>query len=187
MLILDHISKSYNGVQVFEHLSRTFANHSITCIMGDSGAGKTTLLGIMMGVIRCDEGMVSGNENVSAVFQESRLVNHLSAYTNVKMAVGKKDGIEGELAYLLDADSVYKKCSELSGGMKRRVEVVRAMMKDSDVVVMDEPFAGLDEKNRERTIRYILDRQQNRAIIIATHDETDALRMNAQVFKLAAD
>ena len=81
--------------------------------------------------------------------------------------------VKGELLKLLDKEALDKPCSELSGGMKRRVEIVRAVMAESDIVIMDEPFAGLDEVTKDNVI--------NRIVIISTHDEEDVKKLRANV------
>ena len=161
-LKLSDISKKYNDITVLANANAEFTSSKITCIRGQSGAGKTTLLNIIMGVVKADKGIVEFvNDNgqsvkpvLSAVFQDCRLIEHLSPVINVKMVLKKnkknsaKDvafAVKSELLKLLDKEALDKPCSELSGGMKRRVEIVRAVMAESDIVIMDEPFAGLDE------------------------------------------
>ena len=156
-LKLSDISKKYNDITVLANANAEFTSSKITCIRGQSGAGKTTLLNIIMGVVKADKGMVEFvNDNgqsvkpvLSAVFQDCRLIEHLSPVINVKMVLKKnkknsaKDvafAVKSELLKLLDKEALDKPCSELSGGMKRRVEIVRAVMAESDIVIMDEPF-----------------------------------------------
>ena len=171
-LKLSDISKKYNDITVLANANAEFTSSKITCIRGQSGAGKTTLLNIIMGVVKADKGMVEFvNDNgqsvkpvLSAVFQDCRLIEHLSPVINVKMVLKKnkknsaKDvafAVKSELLKLLDKEALDKPCSELSGGMKRRVEIVRAVMAESDIVIMDEPFAGLD-KNKFPAYRFIM-------------------------------
>ena len=125
-----------------------------------------------MGVVKADKGIVEFvNDNgqsvkpgFSAVFQDCRLIEHLSPVINVKMVLKKnkknsaKDvafAVKSELLKLLDKEALDKPCSELSGGMKRRVEIVRAVMAESDIVIMDEPFAGLDEVTKDNVLSLI--------------------------------
>ncbi len=84
-----------------------------------------------------------------------------------------KSIIRNELCKLVDEECIDKPCTQLSGGMKRRVEIVRAMMADSDVVIMDEPFAGLDDKTKDTVIHYIINNIRERVLIISTHDDED--------------
>ena len=103
---------------------------------------------------------------------------------NVSMVLkGKvdKDVIRNELSRLVDEECIDKPCTQLSGGMKRRVEIVRAMMADSDVVIMDEPFAGLDDKTKDTVIHYIINNIRERVLIISTHDDEDVKKLSAKV------
>ena len=83
---------------------------------------------------------------------------------------------------VIDEEFLDKPCAQYSGGMKRRVEIVRAIMADSDIVVMDEPFAGLDDTTKNKVIGYIMDNIGDRILIISTHDLSDAEKLGAKVF-----
>lgn len=194
-LKLSDISKKYNDITVLANANAEFTSSKITCIRGQSGAGKTTLLNIIMGVVKADKGMVEFvNDNgqsvkpvLSAVFQDCRLIEHLSPVINVKMVLKKNSAkdvafaVKSELLKLLDKEALDKPCSELSGGMKRRVEIVRAVMAESDIVIMDEPFAGLDEVTKDNVINYIMNNINNRIVIISTHDEEVVKKLRANV------
>lgn len=194
-LKLSDISKKYNDITVLANANAEFTSSKIICIRGQSGAGKTTLLNIIMGVVKADKGIVEFvNDNgqsvkprFSAVFQDCRLIEHLSPVINVKMVLKKNSAkdvafaVKGELLKLLDKEALDKPCSELSGGMKRRVEIVRAVMAESDIVIMDEPFAGLDEVTKDNVINYIMNNINNRIVIISTHDEEDVKKLRANV------
>lgn len=194
-LKLSDISKKYNDITVLANANAEFTSSKIICIRGQSGAGKTTLLNIIMGVVKADKGIVEFvNDNgqsvkpgFSAVFQDCRLIEHLSPVINVKMVLKKNSAkdvafaVKSELLKLLDKEALDKPCSELSGGMKRRVEIVRAVMAESDIVIMDEPFAGLDEVTKDNVINYIINNINNRIVIISTHDEEDVKKLRANV------
>lgn len=197
-LKLSDISKKYNDITVLANANAEFTSSKITCIRGQSGAGKTTLLNIIMGVVKADKGMVEFvNDNgqsvkpvLSAVFQDCRLIEHLSPVINVKMVLKKNKknsvgdvafAVKSELLKLLDKEALDKPCSELSGGMKRRVEIVRAVMAESDIVIMDEPFAGLDEVTKDNVINYIMNNINNRIVIISTHDEEVVKKLRSNV------
>ncbi|MGN0329078.1 MAG: ATP-binding cassette domain-containing protein [Lachnospira sp.] len=183
MIEITDVSKQYDGKYILQNISHVFKDGEITCVMGESGVGKTTLLRLIMGLEAPDAGSIKTCDSICAVFQENRLVKHLTPVTNIKMVQHNPDkkSIEKELCVLLDKDSIYKKCEELSGGMQRRVEIVRAMMTDSKVVIMDEPFAGLDDVNKDKAIKYIVERGRNRTIIITTHDIKDTKKLGGTV------
>ena len=124
-----------------------------------------------MGLERQDSGQIHGLHTLrkSAVFQEDRLCEEYSALRNVEMVTGNRQRAKEALAELLPDDAISKPCCELSGGMKRRVALVRAMESSSDCVILDEPFTGMDEETRERAESYIRKRQQDRILLIATH------------------
>ena len=194
-LKLSDISKKYNDITVLANANAEFTSSKIICIRGQSGAGKTTLLNIIMGVVKGIVEFVNDNgqsvkPGFSAVFQDCRLIEHLSPVINVKMVLKKNKknsvgdvafAVKSELLKLLDKEALDKPCSELSGGMKRRVEIVRAVMAESDIVIMDEPFAGLDEVTKDNVINYIINNINNRIVIISTHDEEDVKKLRANV------
>lgn len=198
-LELKNIRKSYNGRCVLDGISAVCSSSQPVCVRGVSGEGKTTLLNIIMGLVNADAGELVYNDEMhnvkkcrdnkkayrlSSVFQESALVGHLNPVINVSMVLkGKvdKDVIRNELSRLVDEECIDKPCTQLSGGMKRRVEIVRAMMADSDVVIMDEPFAGLDDKTKDTVIHYIINNIRERVLIISTHDDEDVKKLSAKV------
>ena len=85
-----NISKKYDDREILKNVGFSVDDNEILCIMGESGAGKTTLLRIIMGVEKCDEGKVSGNSNMSAVFQDNRLIGEISALSNIRLAINNK-------------------------------------------------------------------------------------------------
>ena len=191
-LELKNIKKTYNETIVLDGFSAICDSSRPSCIMGESGAGKTTLLNIIMGLVSADSGMAGysfqsgavmtdGGYRTSAVFQETSLVLHLNPVINLGHNSDKKR-IKQELGYLIDEEFLDKPCAQYSGGMKRRVEIVRAIMADSDIVVMDEPFAGLDDTTKNKVIAYIMDNIGDRILIISTHDLSDAEKLGANVF-----
>ncbi len=153
---LCEVSKSFDGKPVLVNLSHSFPDGGISCVLGPSGCGKTTLLRILMGLLEPDSGRILGLPGrCSAVFQEDRLIEHASALANVRIAL-KRDFPAGRIAEALSAvglaDAMAQPVRELSGGMKRRVAIVRALLSDAPLLLMDEPFRGLDRATRERVI-----------------------------------
>ncbi|MCI5650206.1 MAG: ATP-binding cassette domain-containing protein [Fusicatenibacter sp.] len=146
-------------------------------ILAPSGAGKTTLFRLLMGLEAADRGVVETyGAVISAVFQEDRLCEKLNAADNVRIVNGStvKDGkILKDLTTLLPEESLQLPICALSGGMKRRAALVRAMTSPGDLVLLDEPFTGLDEENREAAIRYIDRQLGDRILIIASHEPSD--------------
>lgn len=165
---LVHVTKEYNKALVLGNLNMEFLPHSITILTQPSGSGKTTLLRILAGVEQVWEGTVR-RCHASMVFQEDRLCEEYSAVQNVSLITGDPKQAREHLLKLLPAESLDKPCSQLSGGMKRRVVLVRAMLAPSQAVLLDEPFNGMDEENRQKAVQYLIEQQKGRLLIIATH------------------
>lgn len=188
-IIIKDISKSYGNTVVFENLNLKIKHYQITVIMGASGVGKTTLLNILLGLEEPDTGKVEGLEEkkVVAVFQENRLVESLDSIRNVQV-VCKKDFSRNELLEEFKQvgleDTENKPVSELSGGMKRRVAIVRAVFVDADIIVMDEPFKGLDVGLKSKVIKYIKDKTKGKTVIIVTHNLDEVLELGAEKVEL---
>ncbi|MDE5951822.1 MAG: ATP-binding cassette domain-containing protein, partial [Acetatifactor sp.] len=139
-----------------------------------SGSGKTTLFRLIAGVERPDETgeqtkILRHGSRISMVFQEDRLCEEYSALVNVDMVTGDRERSREQLCRLLEEEELHKPCGELSGGMKRRVAVARAMAAGGDVILLDEPFAGLDAESRRRTEQYIHSLGKDSAVLVATH------------------
>ena len=180
--------KKYGENKVFENDNFFIEENRMTAIMGKSGRGKTTLLRIILGLEKY-EGNIQGIEKkkIVAVFQEDRLCENLSAITNVSIVCGKnidKRTIKEELESIGLSGSVEKPVKELSGGMKRRVAIVRSIMADSDIVVFDEPFKGLDTETKKRVIAYIKKKLANKTSIIVTHNIDEALALNSKIINM---
>ena len=174
----EHIYKSYDGRPVLEDFSLDISSDSSYVITGESGAGKTTFLRILLGLEKLDQGRIRllgdykySRVNAGVVFQEDRLCEEFSAAENVAMVSKKLSEriARQELEKLLPADQLDKPVRELSGGMRRRVCIVRACIVPSDVLVMDEPFAGLDAENRSKCIEYIRDVQGTTPLVLTAH------------------
>lgn len=189
-ITVKNVSKSFGEKVVLRDLSITFPEGQLSCLMGESGCGKTTLLRILLGLERADAGSVTGmqGKRVSAVFQEDRLCESFSALDNVRMVCKKgvkNEQIEAQLMQVgLSGKSVRQKALELSGGMKRRVAVVRAMMAQRDIVILDEPLKGLDEHTKKQVAEYILQSANGATVIMVTHDKDEVDLMGGRLYRL---
>lgn len=182
-----HISKSFGGNGVIDSLDFEICAGERWRVAGPSGEGKTTLLRMMAGLEDPDAGQLSSTGSISMVFQEARLFEDASAVDNIALVVGKhmrRDDIRGLLCNLLPTESIDLPVSELSGGMRRRVELVRALAMPSDVVILDEPFSGLDAVSQAQASGFVDCMLGGRALIIATHDDMDAERLGTQTLEL---
>lgn len=184
-----NLSKSYDGKTVFSGLNLSLEEGGAYCLMAPSGAGKTTLLRILLGLETADFGTVSGLEGkrMAAVFQDDRLLEGRSALQNLLFAVGDRrpvSELNEALLKLLPENALTKQVCDFSGGMRRRVEILRALLAPSDVILMDEPFSGLDIQTKRETAAVINGYASGKLLIVATHSPEDAGLLNAAVIRL---
>ena len=180
---VEHISKCYGQKQVLHDLSFWIPYGRVTAITAPSGAGKTTLLRILLGLETADSGSFTELEHLkkSAVFQEDRLCENLTALANVQLVAANK-----ERATLLHAmeqlqlfDCADKPVRELSGGMKRRIAILRALSAEYDLLILDEPFRGLDDATKTIVMEYTKEKCKGKTVLFVTHDKTELSAMNA--------
>lgn len=181
MAKVENLTVQYGGTAVLENFSAEFPDGGVTAVSGRSGCGKTTLLAVLLGLLRPDGGTVSGFRQPSAVFQEDRLLPFLSAEKNIAVTAGCTEAEAGEalLSVGFDAADRGKRAFELSGGMARRVAIVRAMLAPGDAVLLDEPFKGLDERTRAQVVRFVCENRRGRTMVVVTHDPRDAEALHA--------
>ena len=187
-ICIRNITKSYGEKTVFKNLNLKIESGKITCIMAPSGAGKTTLLRMMMGLEKPDRGSIVGlsEKRFSAVFQEERLCEDLTAIGNIRLVNPSltADQIRNELQRLGMYDCENQPVSELSGGMRRRVSILRALLAEYDVLFMDEPFKGLDSALKKDVIAYVMEKTVGKTVIVVTHDRSEADLLRAEIINL---
>lgn len=170
ILRLDKVCKSFGDVVVLDNFSAVF-NDGINFLIGESGKGKTTVLRLILGLEKADSGEIDGLYNkMSAVFQENRLFENMTIEENVKYVTDTPLDLE-LVSKLCLKPYLGKEVSALSGGTKRRVEILRALSVDADLVIMDEPFTGLDDITKIHTMDTIMEYSHNKMVIISTHDK----------------
>lgn len=189
MIRVDNVSKSYGDKRVLNNVSCEFEDGKIYCIMGESGVGKTTLIRLIMGLEKPDEGYISSSKQFAAAFQEDRLLEDRDAVDNVMFVLkngGSKSREQTEqyLSELLPEDRLHIRVDSLSGGMRRRVAVARAMLSDRNTIILDEPFNGLDDETKKTVINFIKKWQNNRTVIVVTHSYTDSEMLGAGICML---
>lgn len=193
-VIIKNLNKSYGKLPVFINLNLSFLKDKITVIFGPSGCGKTTLLNIISGIEKDYDGQVYlKSDRLSYVFQEDRLISHLTVYENVAFvlkSVMNRDEIESTVNKFLNmvelSDCRDKFPGELSGGMKRRVALARAFAYRSDLLLMDEPFKGLDNRLKGDIIEkfLLLYRENKRTVIMVTHDKEETRELGNVIYSL---
>ncbi|MBQ5950711.1 MAG: ATP-binding cassette domain-containing protein [Lachnospiraceae bacterium] len=184
---MTHLRKSFGDNTVLPDLTHTFAPGSRTVLRGRSGSGKTTLLRLAAGLESPDAGTVSGaDQRFSMVFQEDRLLPEETAARNLALVCpGRSAGdLERLVKKLIPEADLAAPVSSYSGGMKRRLALLRALVSPSQVVLLDEPFTGLDDDSRRLAARAVRELLSGRTLIAVSHDGEDAGLLDAQEMDL---
>lgn len=190
---LEDIKKKYNNLKVIENFNMSFSSDKVHCIFGPSGCGKSTLLNIITGLITSYSGKIEGMEDksFSYVFQENRLLPWLSVEGNIMFVLesnySKREAEKISEKYIdLVKLSKFKNNfpRELSGGMKQRVSIARALAYNGDIIVMDEPFKGLDMELKTSLMNFIVNycKSNNKLYIYTTHDTFEAAYMADNIY-----
>jgi len=195
MLRLKNINKSFENLEVIKDFSLEINEGEVICLLGPSGCGKSTLLKMISGLDNKYSGTIDGVENkvFSYVFQESRLLPWLTVKDNLKYVLEGKmpnDKIDGHIdsflreVELLDFKDAYP--NTLSGGMKQRVSLARAFSVPHDILLLDEPFQGLDRDLKEQLMALLekLLKKDDKTVVMVTHDLNEAFRLGHQVIRL---
>lgn len=186
------LTKIYNDKTIFNKFSIELLSDKVNCIVGESGCGKSTFLNIIAGLTSKNEGIIKevNNKDISYIFQEDRLIEWLTIYDNLKMSLrkyAKKDELEERINYILEIidlkDVKNKYPSQLSGGMRQRINIARAIGKPSKIILMDEPFKSLDYKIKYSIIDELKDIifNEERIVIMVTHDVDEAIYFNGRI------
>lgn len=171
---LYEVTKRFEEKTVLERFSLRLAPGETVALMGASGCGKSTAGKLLLGILPAEEGTVKRPKYVGAVFQEDRLCKEFDGITNIAMVTGnRKEAAKAlEEVGLPDVEGI--PVAALSGGMKRRVAIVRAMLSKGELLVLDEPFTGLDEKNRQAVAAYVKKNLRGRSALLITHNAEEA-------------
>lgn len=191
--LLEGVSKSFGGRPALDRVSLALAGGGITCLLGPSGCGKSTLLRVAAGLVPADSGRVLVQAGQSAmVFQDPRLLPWLSVAENLALALpggGKEEKI-GRIREALgqvrleDVEALMPR--ELSGGMAQRVGLARALLRQPEFLLMDEPFASLDAITRGDLQKMLARLIAARRItcLFVTHDISEALLLADYLYVL---
>lgn len=175
------LSFFYGEHCVFKQFSADFIEGCCTAVMAKSGAGKTTLLYLIGRLLYPYEGEINYSVNYplfSYVFQENRLIENVSAVRNIKLVNHKLSlyKIKEQLLSIgFTSESVNKKIRDMSGGEKRRISILRALLADYNILLLDEPFTGLDRYTKQLMIECVKKNTIGKTVIIVTHNEEEAI------------
>lgn len=185
---LNNIEKSFGDVKILDKISINITSETHLALMGHSGSGKTTLTRLIAGLEEQDTGEVirQSNLRLGYVFQEDRLVECLNSIGNSAIAGGDIDSAYKLLKkFGLSDELIFKPCRTLSGGEKRRVAIVRAIVCDPDILILDEPFKGIDNETIfSAVIPEIKKAADKKAMILITHSEDEAKELSSEIIKL---
>ncbi len=181
MITIKDLHKKYGDNIVFDGLDLQL-DDGIYALSAPSGKGKTTLLRIIAGLEKPDSGTVDVSGEISVDFQDSRLFEWMTILQNVSPASKALYGKASQILSSLGLDGnedMYP--NQLSGGMQRRVALARALCVPYDILLLDEPFTGLDEENINKAFRTVKESGKGKTVIIATHDAAVASMCDAKI------
>lgn len=191
---LINIEKNFGNKKIYDKFSLTFEEGKINCVLGKSGCGKSTLLNIIANIEEVNSGEIIGvPEKIAYVFQEDRLIEWNSIYTNMELPLLKfytKDEREEKIKNILREveleDYINSYPKELSGGMRQRANIARALLYNGELLLMDEPFKSLDKSSKENIIKIFKKNhlEKNNTVIMVTHDINEALSLGDNIFIL---
>ena len=184
---LEHVRKAFGDRLVISDFSLRLPDEGAVCFFGPSGCGKTTLLRLICGLEKPDGGVIAVPKGTrfSVHFQEDRLLPWCTVRENLALVMPAGD-VDGwlEAVGLPDTGSQYP--DELSGGMRRRVSLARALGHESDVLVLDEPLRELDAATEERMLALIGVHRRGRLLLLVTHDRSQAEALGCEIVDLQA-
>ena len=205
-LELKNVSKSFGASHVLKDINLSVEKGEFVAIVGFSGAGKTTLISLIAGLLRADAGSLMLNDlEITApgpdrgiVFQNYSLLPWLTVYENILLAVDqvnpnwspdkKKEHVERYIAMVNLTPARDKKPSELSGGMRQRVSVARALAMDPQILLLDEPLSALDALTRA-TLQDEISRiwqEDRKTVVMITNDPDEGILLADRIVPLSA-
>lgn len=197
MISVRDVGKAFGGSWVFRHLSFGVARGESVVLLGPSGAGKSVMMKLLAGLLSPDEGTIGvESENVGMLFQRNALFDSLTVEENLLFPLKERKGISGAPAReraagflravgLAGNESLHP--DEISGGMQKRLGIARALIVEPDVILYDEPTAGLDPIT-SRTIAELIQRlrrERGSTLVTVTNDVHRAYQLGDRIYLLA--
>ncbi len=195
VISIKNINKRFNERVIFNDFNIDFYKNKVNCIIGKSGCGKSTLLNIISGIIPNDDGNFETIDKygISYIFQDDRLIDWLTVGENISLIVKKiypKQKTQELCDKYLDLVGIkeYKNYypQMLSGGLRQRVNIARAFIYPSKIVIMDEPFKSIDIINKKiimNNFKKILEKEE-RTVLFVTHDIEEAILLSDKIYVL---
>lgn len=197
---LDNISKSFKHQPIINNINITFKPNKIYGIIGRNGSGKTVLLKMICGILKPDSGKILfDNEDyinkfgvpksTRALIESPEMINDLSGFENLKLIASIKNEIDDKqilktLEIVGLKNEEYKKYKNYSLGMKQKLGIAQVLMEDADLIILDEPFNGLDDKSANNMRNLIKSLKANKIIIVATHIKDDIENLIDDLYKI---
>jgi NitT/TauT family transport system ATP-binding protein len=193
MIQIKGICKKYKNDYLFENFYIHFNKDKVTTLLGPSGCGKTTLLRILAGLESYQKGEIIGTEHkkIAYMFQEDRLIPWMNVTDNIKFVLKSYMSEEQMVRKIDEVLSILKLSDygdympgELSGGMQRRAAIGRALAYESQILLMDEPFKGLDTHLKDEifiSLKEMLQKQP-KTVICVTHDVIEADKLSDYIY-----
>ena len=192
-MFLKNITKKYGELTVFEDFTIHFVEGEVCGILGASGCGKTTLLNIIAGITDF-QGKIDTKYKTSYIFQSTRLLDNLNVYKNLEYVLSSsglsKQEVSNKIELILKSVNLWEERNkyprQLSGGMRQRVSLARAFIYDAPVLLMDEPFKGLDISLKKQIVSLFnkLLQTYKKTTIFVTHDLDDAIALCDRIIVL---
>ena len=182
MISFDNVSFRYGKQLIADGLSYTFRQGAVTAITGPSGIGKTTLLYLLSKLYKPYNGKITNDLKTAVIFQEDRLLPWLNALENITVTGADEKYARDLLKKFFPCENVERKYpDELSGGMKQRISIARALAIHPELLLMDEAFKGLDVQTRSDVIDLVLTEMKGKTSILITHDDSDLVYCDEHV------
>ncbi|MEA5082608.1 MAG: ATP-binding cassette domain-containing protein [Lachnospiraceae bacterium] len=185
---LSSVTKAFDK-EILNDFTINFKEGKTTALLGPSGCGKTTIVNLLLGLMKADKGEIIADRTakMSVVFQEDRLMENITVLENL-LAINKNVKTCKEILNAFGIGEVDNKYpNQLSGGMKRRVALARAIAFNGDIFILDEPFKGIDISLKQKVIKEIKKAINGKTCVIITHEITEAVSVGDEVFILGGN